>query len=82
MKKNRWIALTIALLCVMSLLLLVGCGDSESDSDEVKQPNVNEAYVEHLAGKTFLPKNGGGSFLTFYQEGVATYDYGSDHYGY
>lgn len=38
--------------------------------------------VLNIGGKTFVREENIGSFLTFYDDGVATYDYGQHHYGY
>ena len=56
-------------LCLMLVLPLLGCGAKK----------VNEDYIQHLAGKTFISA---GSVVTFYKEGIATYDYNEHHYGY
>ena len=69
-------------LCVLTLISTVGCHSSENKYDG-PSPIINNEYLSHLAGKTFQPKNNpGDTMLTFYAEGVATYDHSMHHYGY
>ncbi len=51
-------------LCIGIFLSLTACGDTKK---------VDEAYTANLVGKTFQAKDG--QMITFYEEGVATYDY-------
>lgn len=82
MNKRVLNILCFTVLCVTVLFMFCGCNEKAADANK-PTPKVNDAYIENVAGKTFEPKSiPGGTFLTFYKDGVATYDYFEHHYGY
>ena len=83
MRRRLLTILLLLLLCISAVCSFWGCNTPSDDTDDTLTPIINDEYLSYIAGKTFQPKSHpGDTMLTFYKEGIATYDYGEHHYGY